>query len=262
MILLFFHFKFLNISADNKEQNQRLGFSGSFSSGRCCRFCRSDIDSIRTNVNSSGAERRNKENYDEDVAADNFSCTGIHGDSPFNRIPFFHVTDSSAPDVAHDLTHGTLHISFSKSLLELMRRKYFDLNYLNHRMASLDYGEAEKGNLPVSITMNRLKKASLRMSFSEMFFFAHHLTFIIGHRVPHDDEVWQHVLTTIKFFDLCYLPKYDRDSLNDLRAENEKLNQSMIDLFEQVLPHKAHIGTHYDELIDEIGPLRYVQTIR
>lgn len=220
------------------------------------------IDEIRSSTNASEAVRRNRENYDEDVIADNLTATGVHGDSVFNEIPLFHVTESSAPDLAHDLTEGTLHTSLSRSLLMLMQKKYFDLKFLNDRMASMNFGEAEKGNLPVPILMKKLKTFHFKMSMSEMYFFAHHLTLMIGHRVPDDDLVWQHILTTIKFFDLCYLPKYSTDELNGLQAENEKFNKGMMDLFGIPLQHKAHLGIHYAELTEELGPLRYMQTIR
>lgn len=220
------------------------------------------LDNIRTSVNSTEAIRRNRDNYDEDVATDNVTDTGIHEDSPFNRIPFFHVTESSGADLAHDLTEGSLHTSLSKSILHFITQKYFDLDYLNDQISSIDFGEAEKGNRPTRITMKNLKSFKFKMTSSEMFFFTHHLTFMIGNRVPDNDSVWQHVLATIKMFDVCYLPSYDQEDLEALRASCENFNKGLKDLYGQILQHKCHLLTHYWELTIEFGPLRYVQTIR
>lgn len=169
-----------------------------------------NIDDIRTKESSAGAVRRNRDNYDNDVALNNVTSTGVHEYSSFNRIPCFHVTESSSVDLAHDLNEGLLHPSVSESILYFINKQYFDLNYLNDRMKSMNYGDAEKGNRPYKIAMKNLKKRKLRMTASEMFFFTHHVTLMVGHLVPDGDPVWQHLLTTIKFFDLCYLPSYDQ----------------------------------------------------
>lgn len=247
---------------DNKEQNQRLGFQGGFTGLHCCRFCKMHINDIRIKVNSLGAIRRNRENYDSDVALKDPSGTGVNEFSPFNRIPCFHVTESATVDITHDLTEGILHRILPLSILHFIKQKCFDLACLNRRMKSMDYGEAEKGNRPIAITMKNLSNNKLKMSASEMFFFAHHLTLMIGDLVPDSDPVWQYLLTAIKFMDLCYLPSYSDDDLSALQIENEKVNKGLIELFGSHLKHKSHLGTHYAELIDEVGPLRYIQTIR
>ncbi len=94
-------------------------------------------------------------------------------------------------------------------------------------METMDFGETEKGNLPRNILMAHLKSQKFKMSASEMFFFAHHLTFMIGSRVPDDDPVWQLVLETIKFFDLCYLPEYGEDDIESLLTEIDTVNAAV-----------------------------------
>lgn len=220
------------------------------------------IDDMRQNPSSKEAIRRNRENYDVDVAIGNETVTGIKEYSIWNRIPCFHVTDSSGADLAHDVTEGIHHTVFTNSILYFIKKKYFDINYLNKRMRSMDFGEMEKGNLPVEITIEKLKSEKLKMTSSEMYFFAHHFTLIIGDRVPDEDPVWQLVLKSIDFFDLCYLPSYDKDDIDALLAACEEQNQLLIDHFQVDLKHKSHISTHYDELTLDFGPLRYVQTIR
>lgn len=228
----------------------------------CCRYCRMDLKSIRSKVNSLGAIERNRENYDVDVAINNQTDTGIFEYSPFNRIPFFHVTESSSVCLDHDITLGTLRPNLSASILHFINEKFFTLENLNDRMCSIKYGETEQGNMPMKIEMRNLIKYKLKMTISEMFFFAHHFTIMIGHFVPDNDPVWQHVLTTIGFMDLCYLPSYDPQDICALRVESEKVNQGMKDLFNLTLIHKAHLATHYHMLTERFGPMRYVKTLR
>lgn len=85
---------------------------------------------------------------------------------------------------------------------------------------------------------------------------------MIGDRVPDEDPVWQLLLTTIKFFDLCYLPSYDEDDIDALENESAILNRELMALFNVNLIHKSHLSTHYHELTLDYGPMRKVQTIR
>lgn len=220
------------------------------------------IDDIRTTPDAEGATRRNRENYDTDVAIDNQTLTGVNEYSHFNRIPFFHVTESSGVDLAHDITEGILHPCLVLPILHFIDNKYFTLEYLNDRMREMDYGEAEKGNLPVRIEKENLKNSKLKMTSSEMFFFAHHFTLMIGHLVPGTDPIWQFVLTTIKFFDLCYLPSYEDEDMENLKKESKNVNQGLLDFFGQNLQHKSHIHTHYRELTDDFGPLKDLKLLK
>lgn len=217
---------------------------------------------IIKSTNSDNAIRRNVQNYDEDVATNKQSATGVKEFSPFNRIPCFHVTEGVSVDLDHDLLEGILHPSLAESILNFIDKKYFNLKFLNKRLKSMDFGEAENGNRPVNIVLKKLKNRKLQMTASEMFFFAHHLPLMIGDKVPEDDEVWRHVQTNVKFLDLCYLPKFDTKSIKELSVESNKLNDERMTLFNLKLQHKSHLITHYAELTSKLGPLRYLRTIR
>lgn len=104
----------------------------------------------------------------------------------------------------HDITEGILHPNLSESILCFINKKFFTLENLNDRMCSIKYGEVEQGNLAIKIDMKNLTNGKLRTTVSELFFFAHYFTIMVGHSVPDNDPVWQHVLTKIKLMDLCY----------------------------------------------------------
>ncbi len=80
------------------------------------------IDDIRSQSNSLDATRRNPQNYDIDVALGNQSATGIKEYSILNRIPHFHVTESTSVDVAHDIAEGILHTILSLSIHDFIKK--------------------------------------------------------------------------------------------------------------------------------------------
>lgn len=239
-----------------------MSFSGSMSGGFCCRICKMHYNDIKTEENSNNAIRRNVQNYDEDVATNSQAKTGIKEFSIFNTIPCFHVTEGLSVDLDHDLLEGILHPSLALSILYFIDKEFFDLDFLNERMNSMDYGEAEKGNKPVSITLEKLKLCKLKMTASEMFFFVHHLTLMIGEKIPSNDEVWEHIKTTLQFVDLCYNPESDEHGMEAVALKSEQLSKGFKELFGRSLQHKSHLTSHYDKLIAELGPLRYFRTIR
>lgn len=228
----------------------------------CCRYCHMHIDDIRTHNVCVEALRRNRQNYADDVIIADVSRTGVQEYSFLNEIPYFHVTESSAVCLWHDLMEGSIHPNLSNSVHHFINNKYFDLELLNKRINETDFGEAENGNKPSEVRIEHLKNKKFKMSASEMFFFIHHITFLIGDRVPVGDPVWQHVLNTMKLVDLCYLPSYNDETLRSLTDATKIYNEGLQRLFQLRLPHKCHMLTHYAKLTEDFGPLRHIQTIR
>lgn len=69
--------------------------------------------------------------------------------------------------------------------------------------------------------MEHLKNHKLRMTAAETATFIHNITFVIGDLVPHDNDAWQLILNTVKFFDFSYLPCYEEKDLIDWRENIE-----------------------------------------
>lgn len=211
---IFFDF----LLGDNKESNTVLSFVKGFRANHYCRYCRMHRTEMEQASSEISEKRRNRQNYFDDVLINDSSKTGVHEYSPFNEIPFFHVTDSSGEDNTHIVDLGILHYNFLPSLhYFIYEKQYFSLKFLNERVKSFEYVEEEKQNVPMPILEEFLKnKNKFRMAASETFNFAQNLIFIIGDVVPEDDPVWKFVLITIKFFDLVYLPSYDEIDITEL----------------------------------------------
>ncbi|KAG4079223.1 hypothetical protein HA402_012659 [Bradysia odoriphaga] len=247
---------------DNKELNNVMDMV-TFGGNHYCRFCTLHKVYMQKLTEEAPENLRNRENYLEHVEENDVSATGVYRYSPFNDLALFHVVESLAADLMHDLTEGILHLHFALILLHFIReKKAFNLNTLNERMRSLDYGEVEKGNVSCDITIKHLENMHLRMSSSEMHCFATHLPFMIGDLINTADPVWQFYLTTMRAVNLCELPDYTDANLEEMKKEIGTMIEMFTSMFEKDATPKHHIMTHYPRLTKRFGPLRYIHSIR
>ncbi len=248
---------------DGKESNVVLGFVRSHSGNYFCRYCRLHRNDTQICTHDDPAHRRNRDNYEEDVLANKQSATGVREFSALNYISHFHVTDSSSEDVTHLVEEGICHYNFADILYYFIYDKdYFTLEALNKRLQIFPYGEGEKSNVPRSITKEHLKNDSFRMSAAEMSTFTHHVTFLIGDLVPEDDVVWHFLLATVTFFDMCYLPCYEEQDIEEWKTGIFEMNNFYSSIFERTLKPVHHQASHLPNDTTRYGPLRYTRTIR
>lgn len=257
-------FSFGFILGDNKESNIVLSFIRSFRANYYCRYCRLRRTDMEKTSSEISEERRNRLNYFDDVLINDETKTGVREYSPFNEIPFFHVTDSSGEDTTHTVDEGILHYNLLPSFhYFIYEMEFFSLKLLNERIKSFHYAEEEKQNIAMPIFEKTLKeKSKFKMTASEMFNFAQNLIFIIGDLIPGNDPVWEFVLMTIKFFDLSYLPSYDENDLSELEETISLMHDRYKQLFEETLKPVHHISTHFPEDTRNFGPLKCLKTIR
>lgn len=208
-------------------------------------------------------DRRNRLNYETDVLIHDQSETGVREYSPFNYLPHFHVTDSSTEDLTHNVEGGVCHYNFIECMYYFIyTQKYFTLDVLNQRMRSFPYADDEKSNIPQPILEDRFKQDKFKMTVSEMANFTQNITFMIGELVPQTDVVWLFLLSTVKFYDMCYLPSYEEQDLEEWSdVINDMLNYYQ-HLFNYNLKPVHHYAIHYVNDTRKFGALRYTKTIR
>lgn len=132
---------------DNLGQNDVAGFTTSFVSNHCCRFCRIYKTDLHNQFKENEELLRNRNNYEKDILTNNVSKTGLKETSVLNKIPLFHVVESLGCDLTHDLSEGVDHWNLSESILHwINKKKYFTLAQLNERVQSFSYGANETGN--------------------------------------------------------------------------------------------------------------------
>ena len=90
----------------------------------------------------------------------------------------------------HDIDEGVSNYVMTNLLLTLIDDKLFDINFVNDIKNSMNF-DYEKNNVPENIKLEYVRKNKhLKMSASELLFFARYFGLMVGDRVPKDHKVW------------------------------------------------------------------------
>jgi len=93
------YFKLALIIGDNLGLHNILGFVESFLADICCRFCKIPKNISRKLCTEDVSALRDKINYEEDVAKNNVSITGIKEICAFNILESFHAVENYSVDI-------------------------------------------------------------------------------------------------------------------------------------------------------------------
>lgn len=203
------HFILGLILGDNLGLNTMLDFSKSFSANYYCRFCKSSKSEALNLFVEKKQLMRTIENYAYDISSNDFTCTGIYGESVLNQIYSFHVVTNYCVDVMHDMFEGICHYDMCHVILYYTQTvKLFSLETLNNRKATFNYGPIEVGNISPPITLLHLQKYHLKMSAREVMTFVHFFPLMVGDLISENDEVWNFVIILLKIVDLLLSYKF------------------------------------------------------
>ncbi|XP_063382362.1 uncharacterized protein LOC134668830 isoform X1 [Cydia fagiglandana] len=252
------------IIGDNLGLNYLLGFSQSFSSNYYCRICKTHKSVMCKQTVESVCTLRNKDNYTKDLISNDPTGTGVYGDSIFNTLPTYHVTENMAVDIMHDIFEGVCHYDICNMLLHYVHRtKLFSLSTLNSRLSLFDYSAKELDQKPATeITIDNLKNKKLKMSASEMSCFVNILPFLIGDLVPEDDRVWNLFLNLLKIIDILLMSEIDCSTVEYLKYLITEHHEQYLEYFNDTLKPKHHFMIHYPHIIKRIGPLKHIWCMR
>lgn len=147
------------IIGDNLSLNKILGFVQSFSSNSPCRICQASISEIRTFTLENSKLTRNRENYANDVKLKNFSVTGIHEPSVFDKVENYNTIENPHLDFLHDWLEGTINVTMVHIINDFIYEfKMFTLEELN-----LAIKEFEDLNVGISNEIPEIKKEHIRV---------------------------------------------------------------------------------------------------
>ena len=167
------------VSGDNLGMHGLFGFVESFIANHPCRHCLVHKHDMQGLFFEDSSILRDKKSYSEDLERvyldpNHRSNCGIVTGCLLNELDYFHVTENYTPDVMHDLLEGICPYIVRLFLCVLMReKKLFDLNFLNDRIQSFNYGSTDMSNKPPTLSMASFtsKESTIRMSASEMWCF-------------------------------------------------------------------------------------------
>lgn len=259
----FLRFALVLCQGDNLGIHSLHMFCGGFNANYYCRFCRRCKDMLQNDTDEYKEELRNAQNYAVDIATNNQKETGLKGESEFNTLPSFHVTENLSVDAMHDIfSTGICKYGFTNALnYFIYEKQYFNRQQLNTRRravskVALDQSLARMPDIDEFFDTNRKSKSvKLRTTSSEMRSFCHYFTFIVGPMVKHDDPVWEFVKVLVRLVELSLFPSFsdtDIAKLRTLASQHHKLYQ---ELFSESLKPKHHFILHYGTVIEQSGPV-------
>lgn len=262
----------VQIAGDNLGLNQLCGFVESFSAMHYCRICMADKDVCSSACTDDGLEWRTEEQYSQQLKCVQDGTlttkdTGIKRSCLLNTLQYFHTAENVTVDVMHDILEGVVPCELKLILFSLIYcRKYFALELLNARLASFDYGYSDRRNKPAALSDSELRdvqKNVLNQKAAQMMCLVQILPFLIGDKVPANDDMWKLYLLLRDIIDTVFA---DTCSVADgiyLKCKIEDHHTLFMTLFpdRHLLP-KHHNMVHYPQVMMRVGPLSRCSSMR
>lgn len=262
----------VQIAGDNLGLNQLCGFVESFSAHHFCRLCMADKDICALACTDDSLELRTREQYSQqlkrlqDGTLTTKEC-GIKRSCLLNTLHYFHIAENVTVDIMHDLSEGIIACELKLMLFSfIFCRNYFSLELLNARLASFDYGYSDRRNKPTAIRdaeLRDLQKNTLSQKAAQIMCLFVILPFLIGDKVPENDDMWKLYLLLRDIVDIVFA---DTCSVGDsvyLKCKIEDHHSLFMTLFpdRRMLP-KHHILVHYPQVMRKVGPLSRCSSLR
>ena len=242
--------------ADNLASHTIGGFKQSMSFARhICRSCMTTKEDACKNFFEEDFVLRTPQQHEAmclEVINDTSSAGeksieyGINERSVLNDVVGFSVIGGLCHDVMHDLLEGVLPYELRLLLQHMFNAKYITLAQYNDRVTSFDYGYTELSSKPNELSPRCfLEQLKLRYSASEMLLLARVLPFIIGDKVPEDDEHYNCFLQLLKVLQIVLSPTISDDVIAYLRVLIDDHHSMFVTLYpnESFIP-KLHYLIH------------------
>ena len=257
---------------DNLASNDLGGFKKSFSfSFRSCRTCFVTRDTLTSSFLSETFDKREDKTHDtqckklDGPTALHYSKTyGINRRSSLMDIKFYSMFGGGLPhDAMHDLLEGVAPLEIKHLLSKCIRGGLIRLDELNDRLVNFNFGYTETDK-PVPILSRALQADnSIRASASQMLQLVRILPFLVGDKIPEDNEHWMCFLVLRKIIDIVLSPVLSESVCTSLKLLIKEHHERFIMLYgsEAFIP-KMHFMLHYPEQIKAVGPMVRTWTIR
>lgn len=156
------------VSADNLDAHGLGGFVESFKARYVCRFCLGSLEQLQvTEVREGKFPRRTKASHDLHVQTVQESDTlssrfGVKDGCVLREdMNYFHTITGFSPDILHDLLEGIVPMELALCIKEMIRLKYFTLEYLNTKIMSFPYQHTDKMDRPHALPKTFLLRGTI-----------------------------------------------------------------------------------------------------
>lgn len=244
------------ITGDNLGLNSIFEFVESFSANFCCRVCKMAKSSLNTSWKEDDSLLRTKENYEADLANDNYSKTGIHDSCIFHAINGFHVCVNNVVDALHDLAEGVCFYTMQGIINNFVSENLLTWVKINKRLTTFDFSACGESNKPPP-----LKNGKIKMSASEMICFCRYFGVLFGYLIPDKNEYWILYLKLREIVEIVTSHSILYAHVSYLKVLIEEHNYLFFKLIGSLKP-KMHFILHYHRIILNFGPLTQYWTMR
>lgn len=255
------------MAADNLVAHSLAGFFESFGVDRFCRFCMATRSKVQDKEVSLGTfEPRTKDTHNQQVQQDPTLAKqyGVkRGCLLTESLEYFHFVSGYPPDILHNLLEGIVPVELSLCISDLISKKYFTLETLNHAINTFAYAFNDKTDQPQPIAHGFSFKGTIGGNGHENWALIRLLPLLIGHKVPEGDDVWNILLLLKDIVELAVATRHTEESIYFLDckvSEHRELLQSTFSDFR--LRPEHHFIEHYSQMIKAFGPLSDVWTMR
>lgn len=255
------------LSFDNLGANLALGFVACFRAQFFCRFCVMPIEECRYKCQEDTSKRRKTASYNETLQlienstiVDFKATKGVKTKCILNELSYFHMLKNLSVDPMHDLNEGIVPFALKQLFMRMIQLKLYSEEKLVQKIQYFDYGFLNQRNVPSGISLD---KANLGQNASQMKCLLQHIPFIFWKYRENMDlyKVWTAIKSLLQIFFICYSSEFTRAQINKLRSEITLHLMALRDLDLTFLP-KHHIITHYPFIIEEMGPVVFMNMIR
>lgn len=157
----------LCVAADNSAAHGLAGFVQSFPGQYVCRFCCCTANEIQSSEVSEGEfSMRTRACHDlhvqNVVQGENASHLVVTGEVVLrNAMQDFHPITGFLPDKLYNLFECIVPVKFTLFVNEIVRLKYFTLEYLNTKICTFPYQHSDRLDKPQQIPKNFAAKLSI-----------------------------------------------------------------------------------------------------
>lgn len=256
----------VQLGGDNLGLNFNLGYTAPTST-YFCRICFMDISRARVCCSEDENILRTEEHYLQCIS--NLSNLksgktnyGIVGKCDLNRLKCFKVSRNYVYDIMHDLLVGLFGYDVMGILKKGVENNLFTLSQFNNAKNDFDYGSKEVHYILEDVNPNHLKNETIKGHAREIMTLIRFLPFILKKLLPEDHKLFLFGLTVTDLLDFVLKTSFTNQDLIRMKELVTSHNQQFLQLFDRTLPPKGHYILHYARIIEHIGPLKYIWSMR
>lgn len=192
------------------------------------------------------------------------SVYGIQAKSCLYRLPGFNPLRCLPPDVMHDILECFMPTHVRELILALHRSKVVPFQTLRQALSKFKYGKTDSANKFPGFPDDWMekKRRGLGGTAAEKWNFFRLFPFIVGHRVPEENENWKLFKIALRIGEIVLAIKVSDQMIAELANLIEEHHKLWVELYPHTFPAKFHYLVHYPHLIRDFGPLRLLWCMR